>query len=91
MFLRDIYSLEPKIKKIDNSFQFQVAGDYNWNYLMEKQGNFCLAMEDQLCAWPRGKALGGTTVLNYMIYTRGHADEYDKWGAGTTQVMSGII
>ncbi|KAH1011254.1 hypothetical protein HUJ04_000666 [Dendroctonus ponderosae] len=59
---------------------YQVAGDYNWNYLMEKQDNFCLAMEDQLCAWPRGKALGGSTVLNYMIYTRGHADEYNKWG-----------
>ncbi|KAL1502404.1 hypothetical protein ABEB36_007550 [Hypothenemus hampei] len=59
---------------------YQLIGDYNWNYTMEKQEGFCLAMEDQLCAWPRGKALGGTTVLNYMIYTRGHPEDYNKWG-----------
>lgn len=53
---------------------------YNWNYTMEQEPGVCLGMEDHICAWPRGKALGGTSVINYMIYTRGNPLDYEKWG-----------
>ena len=29
--------------------------------------------------WPRGKMLGGCSSSNAMIYTRGHASDYDHW------------
>lgn len=57
-------------------FQFT---DYNWNYLSEKEDNINLALRDQRMPWPRGRALGGTSIINYMIHTRGNAIDYNRW------------
>ena len=41
---------------------------YDWSYSTSPQQNACLAMEGRRCIWPRGKILGGSSGLNYMLY-----------------------
>ncbi|XP_014476757.1 PREDICTED: glucose dehydrogenase [FAD, quinone]-like [Dinoponera quadriceps] len=55
--------------------------DFNWGYKVEPQNNACLGMIDHQCSWPRGRALGGTSTLNYMIHTRGSKQDYDNWAS----------
>lgn len=51
----------------------------DWKYKTEPTGRACLAMKDGRCNWPRGKVLGGSSVLNYMLYVRGNKHDYDHW------------
>lgn len=39
----------------------------NWQYKTEKSENECLAMTNNQCNFPRGKVMGGSSVLNYMM------------------------
>lgn len=38
-------------------------------------------MEDGRCCWTRGKVLGGSSVLNTMLYIRGNKRDFDQWEA----------
>ncbi|XP_065204355.1 glucose dehydrogenase [FAD, quinone]-like isoform X2 [Planococcus citri] len=61
---------------IANMLQFS---DVNWNYKTVPSDKYCLAMENRQCNFPRGKVMGGSSVLNYMIFTRGHRKDFDNW------------
>lgn len=47
----------------------------NWAFQTEPQPGFGGRRGYQ----PRGRMLGGSSGLNAMIYTRGHASDYDDW------------
>lgn len=57
------------------------AYEVNWGYKTERSEKYCLGMKNNQCNWPRGKVMGGSSVLNYMVYTRGHKKDYDNWAS----------
>jgi choline dehydrogenase len=69
----------------DNRREFQVPmlgwslqnTEVDWAYTTESQ----TCMYDRQVSWPRGKALGGSSSINAMIYIRGHRQCYDDWAA----------
>lgn len=53
----------------------------NWGYWTEPQKQ----LNGRRLYWPRGKALGGSSSINGMVYIRGHSSDYDRWAqAGCT-------
>ena len=49
---------------------------YNWLYESAPEPQ----MHNRRIAQPRGKVLGGSSCINGMIYIRGNAMDYEKWG-----------
>ncbi|XP_043271048.1 glucose dehydrogenase [FAD, quinone]-like [Venturia canescens] len=57
----------------------QFSKDLNWQYKTEPSNEYCLGMEAHRCKWPRGRVIGGSSVLNYMMAVRGNKRDYDRW------------
>ncbi|CAL8075089.1 unnamed protein product [Orchesella dallaii] len=57
------------------------SANLDWQFKTEPQPTACLGLVDGRCNWPRGKVLGGSSVLNYMLYIRGNRNDYDSWEA----------
>lgn len=55
--------------------------DMDWQYQTSPPANraYCQAMIGDRCNWPRGKVMGGSSVLNAMVYVRGNRLDYDYW------------
>lgn len=56
----------------------------NWHYCTEPEPN----LFGRKLYWPRGRVLGGSSSINAMCYTRGHARDYDEWAKLTSERWS---
>jgi choline dehydrogenase len=58
---------------------------YNWRFETEPEEN----TRNRVIAVPRGKGLGGSSLINGMIYVRGQPEDYDRWETGGAIGWSG--
>jgi choline dehydrogenase len=57
--------------------KYVLRRDLNWNFESEPEPY----LNNRRIEIPRGKGLGGSTMINGMVYARGHRLDYDDWAA----------
>ncbi|XP_018335607.1 glucose dehydrogenase [FAD, quinone] [Agrilus planipennis] len=72
---------EPTGTQVPPLYVNYIGSPIDWGYYTEPESEACLNHDNQRCYWPRGKVMGGTTVLHGMMYTRGNRYDYDNWAA----------
>ncbi|XP_075212015.1 glucose dehydrogenase [FAD, quinone]-like [Lycorma delicatula] len=51
----------------------------DWEYFTEPEPGICEGYKGKQCYWPRGKGLGGSSLINFLIYIRGNKNDFDNW------------
>lgn len=69
-------SLITSVPAIAHYLQFS---NYNWAYNTEKELHACKGLINKVCPWPAGKGIGGSTIINNNMYTRGNIKDFDRW------------
>ncbi|XP_017062225.1 neither inactivation nor afterpotential protein G [Drosophila ficusphila] len=58
---------------------FQQKGINDWSFLSVPQKHSSKGLIDRRQCLPRGKGLGGSANLNYMLHFDGHGPDFDSW------------
>ncbi|KXJ73583.1 hypothetical protein RP20_CCG015525 [Aedes albopictus] len=72
---------ETYIAEIPYAYPVLQKSRLDWKFKTMPNDSFCQAMGNDQCSWPRGKVLGGSSVLNAMMYIRGNPEDYDEWAS----------
>ncbi|KAF2891886.1 hypothetical protein ILUMI_14287 [Ignelater luminosus] len=59
---------------------YLARSDFNWGYKTIPQNNSCLGFKNKQCNYHRGRAIRGTSVINFLIYVRGNKEDFYEWG-----------
>lgn len=79
VLLLEAGGLETASRQIPAAAPFNLRGHDDWDYHSVPQTNAALSFREQRLPLSRGKVLGGSSVLNFMIYTRGNPRDYERW------------
>ncbi|GIY71403.1 glucose dehydrogenase [Caerostris extrusa] len=72
----------PKVTDIPTVARSFIQSDIDWNYSTAPQEHTGAGLINRSVAWPSGKAIGGSGVINAMLNLRGNSKNYDDWAAG---------
>ncbi|XP_060865669.1 glucose dehydrogenase [FAD, quinone]-like isoform X2 [Metopolophium dirhodum] len=70
---------EPEFSSVPGLAPLQLGSKIDWNYTTQPDEHMCRSRPGGMCDWARGKVMGGSSTINYMIYTRGNMDDYNEW------------
>lgn len=65
--------------EIPSAFMMQVLTSEAYDHFVEPEKLACHGSKNKLCRWASGKALGGSSTLNAMLYIYGNEEDYNEW------------
>ncbi|GFT23855.1 glucose dehydrogenase [Nephila pilipes] len=69
----------PKSSDIPAAARSFIKTDIDWDYLTVPQEHTGNGLINNSVAWPSGKTIGGSGVINSMLNLRGNKHNYDDW------------
>ncbi|XP_072946591.1 glucose dehydrogenase [FAD, quinone]-like isoform X3 [Epargyreus clarus] len=70
---------EPEVTSVPSFAPVLGRSNIDWLYRTQPEELTCRAQRGQTCAWLRGKTMGGSSAINYLVYMRGARLDYDTW------------
>ncbi|KAK9299910.1 hypothetical protein QLX08_007214 [Tetragonisca angustula] len=70
---------EPNVGSVPAFVPMLIGSNIDWMYQTYPQPYACLSRAGKACLVPRGKVMGGSSTINFMIYVRGNQRDYDEW------------
>ncbi|XP_043257465.1 glucose dehydrogenase [FAD, quinone]-like [Colletes gigas] len=70
---------EPIVADIPAFATMLRASNIDWMYRTQPEEHSCRSRRGRSCGWARGKVMGGSSTINYMMYIRGNPGDYDEW------------
>ncbi|EFN68710.1 Glucose dehydrogenase [acceptor] [Camponotus floridanus] len=65
--------------EIPGAILMQLNSPVDYSYDVEPEKFACHGSKNKLCKWAKGKALGGSSTLNAMLYIMGNDEDYNEW------------
>ena len=70
---------QPDISKVPGLYPLLRKSSIDYKYYSQPEPVICTTFENSKCLLHRGKVVGGTSVINDMIYARGNKQDFDDW------------
>ena len=70
---------EPLIADVPALRSLLRKSSIDYQYTTQPEPRACHDNPKHNCEWPRGKVMGGSSVLNSMLHVRGSKFDYDNW------------
>ncbi|XP_038217894.1 glucose dehydrogenase [FAD, quinone]-like [Zerene cesonia] len=70
---------EPDVTMVPALPRLLANSKIDWMYKTQPEETNCLSQKGQSCPTIRGKTMGGSSAVNYMVYMRGSKLDYDNW------------
>ncbi|EXJ81955.1 hypothetical protein A1O1_08022 [Capronia coronata CBS 617.96] len=68
-------ALDEPLVSIPGNFGRTIGTKYDWAFATVPQEG----LKGASLPWPRGKMLGGTSGMNFLVWNRGAKEDYDAW------------